>query len=126
MYDLQRYINVKHNATIQNKMQRCWPDEGWDTTNICIVLVPTAGAGPCAGHAGTKAGVLPGIGARPAKVIFDQNKDGWRPSSQQVHHDWSWWKAKRAKRHVEGQVGHGSYQVWSSVDGTSIVEASCF
>ena len=31
----------------------------------------SAGRGPCAGHAETKVGVLHGIDARPAKVVFD-------------------------------------------------------
>ena len=52
-------------------MERCWPDEGWDTTGLCPVLFHEAGAGPCAGHAGTKMGALRGIGVCPAKVIFD-------------------------------------------------------
>ena len=56
----------------QNKVERCWPDEGWDTTGLCSVLVPSAGAGPCAGRAGTKVEALHGIGPRMAKVVFDR------------------------------------------------------
>ena len=55
----------------QKKVERWGPDEGWDTTGRSSVLVPVAGAGPCAGHASTKVVVLRGIRACPAKVVFD-------------------------------------------------------
>ena len=52
------------------KDERCWPDEGWDTTGLCLVVVLLDRAGPCAGHAVVKVGILRGISACPAKVIF--------------------------------------------------------
>ena len=64
---------MKNNSTTsQKKVKRCCPDEGWDTTGLCSVLVRGAGVEPCAGHAGTKVGVLRGIGACPLQVIFNQ------------------------------------------------------
>ena len=47
--------------TSHKNVERCFPDEGWDTTGLCSVFLHLAGEGPSSGHAWTKLGVQRGI-----------------------------------------------------------------